>query len=56
METQPNEPISQNPTEVPKVVKPTNKENYYKTLGTIDTQLFPFCILQLGVETFEHAL
>ena len=33
-DTQLNEPTNQNLTKVPKVLKPTNKKCYYKTLGT----------------------
>ena len=34
LDTQINEPTNQNSIKVPKIVKPTNKKNYYKTLGT----------------------
>ncbi len=34
LDTHLNEPTNQNSTKAPKVVKPSNKKRYYKTLGT----------------------
>ena len=34
LDTQVNKPTNQNTLKVPKVVEPTNKKLYYKTLGT----------------------
>ena len=34
LDTESNEPIKKNQLKVPKVVEPTNKKSFYKTLGT----------------------